>query len=220
MAIEREEVLPQLPHALSALPRVDAGAKRLFDVVVGVVLVVLALPFLAVSAAAVWLGDGGPVIYRQERVGLGQRTFTIWKFRTMIEGADRMEAAYAGANAASGLLFKVADDPRVTPVGRVLRRLSLDELPQLFNVLRGDMSLVGPRPLPVDPQAFDPGAQRRHAALPGITGAWQVKRSVTTHYDYDRMIELDLAYLEHWSLRGDAWLLVLTIPAVLLRRAA
>ena len=135
----------------------------------------------------------------------------------MFPGADQLTDHYAGSNVADGLLFKLPDDPLVTPVGNVLRRLSLDELPQLVNVLLGDMSLVGPRPLPVEPDEFDPLAQRRHWVRPGITGPWQVSGGHLL--DYEDMIKLDLAYVDGWSLRRDLWLLVMTVPTVLVRRS-
>ena len=139
----------------------------------------------------------------------------MWKFRSMVPGADRLNADLDRVNIGDGLLFKVVDDPRVTRVGRVLRRYSLDELPQLFNVLTGDMSLVGPRPLPARVEDFGVEARRRHHVRPGITGPWQVTRDRS--YSYDDMISLDLEYVERWSLPRDLVLLVLTIPAALTR---
>ena len=158
------------------------------------------------------------MIYRQRRVGLDSREFTIWKFRSMVPGADQLTDHYASANMANGLLFKLPEDPRVTPVGNLIRRLSIDELPQLINVLVGDMSLVGPRPLPVDPDEFDAEATRRHSVRPGITGPWQVAGGHVL--SYDDMIKLDLAYVDSWSVRRDLWLLLMTIPTILVRRSA
>jgi lipopolysaccharide/colanic/teichoic acid biosynthesis glycosyltransferase len=172
---------------------------------------------LLIVSLAIFLYDRGPVIYRQRRVGLGNREFTIWKFRSMVPGADRLNDQYASANMAEGLLYKLADDPRVTPVGNLIRRLSIDELPQLVNVLKGDMSLVGPRPLPVDPEDFDAEAARRHTVRPGITGPWQVAGGHLL--DYDDMITLDLAYIDGWSFRRDLWYLAMTIPTVMVRRS-
>jgi len=192
-------------------------AKRLFDIVASGLLLVLLAPVLLIVAVAIRVYDGGPVIYRQRRVGRHNREFMIWKFRSMVPGADRLNERFAEDNMASGLLFKVPDDPRVTPIGNLIRRLSIDELPQLFNVLVGDMSLVGPRPLPVDPDAFDASARRRHQLRPGITGPWQLAGH---RVGYDDMIQLDLAYIEGWSMRRDLWLLIMTVPAVLRRRAA
>ena len=193
-------------------------AKRLLDIAFSALLLLLLAPVLALVSLAIYLYDRGPVIYRQRRVGLNNRQFTIWKFRSMVPGADQLNEHYAHANVANGLLFKLPDDPRVTPVGNLIRRLSIDELPQLVNVLMGDMSLVGPRPLPVAPDEFDSVAARRHLVRPGITGPWQVAGGHVV--GYDDMIKLDLAYVEGWSLRRDIWLLVMTIPTVLVRRSA
>jgi lipopolysaccharide/colanic/teichoic acid biosynthesis glycosyltransferase len=192
-----------------------ASLKRGFDVVVGALLLILTLPAMLLIALVIWLGDRGPIFYRQRRVGCDHRDFGMWKFRTMVPGADSLDVALRDANIADGLLFKVADDPRVTTVGRVLRRFSLDELPQLLNVLAGDMSLVGPRPLPARAEDFDAVARRRHDVRPGITGPWQVSRGRA--YSYDAMISLDLDYIERWSLSRDLTLLLLTIPATLRR---
>ena len=133
----------------------------------------------------------------------------MWKFRSMIVGADALVDEHADQNVNDGLLFKIKDDPRITPVGAVLRRLSLDELPQLFNVLRGEMSFVGPRPLPVEPDAFDDLAAKRHSVRPGITGPWQVHGGHAL--SYDDMVALDLSYINGWRFRHDMWLF-LTLP--------
>jgi lipopolysaccharide/colanic/teichoic acid biosynthesis glycosyltransferase len=199
---------------LSSLPR---PGKRMFDIAVSALLLVLLLPVLLLVSAAVLLGDGGPVFYGQTRVGRNGRPFRIWKFRSMVVGADQQLDVHRDANMNSGLLFKLEDDPRVTPLGRVLRRFSIDELPQLVNVLVGDMSLVGPRPLPVDPADFAELAQKRHVVRPGITGPWQVAGG--NALDYDAMVELDLAYISGASFTRDLDLLARTIPAVLFRRA-
>jgi exopolysaccharide biosynthesis polyprenyl glycosylphosphotransferase len=191
--------------------------KRAFDIAVSAALLLLMAPVLLIVSLAIYLYDRGPVIYRQRRVGLHNREFTIWKFRSMVPGADQLNEQYAGSNMANGLLFKLSDDPRVTPVGNLIRRLSIDELPQLVNVLKGDMSLVGPRPLPVDPEEFDTHAARRHSVRPGITGPWQVAGGHVLAYE--DMIKLDLAYVDSWSLRRDLWYLAMTIPTVMVRRS-
>lgn len=190
--------------------------KRVTDVLGAVLLLVLLMPLLVFAATAIVVADRGPVFYRQERVGRYGRVFRMWKFRSMVVGADKMRFDHLDANMNDGLLFKLQDDPRVTPVGRVLRRLSIDELPQLFNVLTGEMSLVGPRPLPVDPTEFDAVADRRHAVRPGITGPWQV--SGANGLSYADMVELDLDYVSRWSFRRDVALLARTLPAVATRR--
>jgi len=203
------------PPALDVAPRL-AWCKRLLDIVISATLLLLLLPVFAIVSVAIYFSDKGPVIYRQRRVGRGNQVFYIWKFRSMVQNADKLVERYAGENVSNGLLFKMAGDPRVTPVGNLIRRLSLDELPQLFNVLVGDMSLVGPRPLPVSPEDFDDVAARRHDVRPGITGPWQIRGHLL---GYDDMIELDLDYVERWSVRRDLWLILLTIPAVLVRRS-
>jgi lipopolysaccharide/colanic/teichoic acid biosynthesis glycosyltransferase len=220
MLAEEELHLQGIAHAektprASSEVRFRPAVKRTFDIVVGTLLLVVTLPVMGLVALAIWFGDRGPILYRQRRVGFGNREFDMWKFRSMVPGADKMSAHLRDVNLGDGLLFKVADDPRVTPIGRVLRRLSLDELPQLLNVLAGDMSLVGPRPLPAHVEDFDAVARRRHAVRPGITGPWQVARDRS--YSYDEMISLDLEYIERWSLPRDLMLLVLTIHAAVTR---
>lgn len=190
--------------------------KRAFDAVVAACGLVVLAPVFALVALAIRLDDGGPVFYRQRRVGRHHRRFWMWKFRSMVVGADRLEEALRADNIHSGLLFKIDNDPRVTRVGRVLRRLHLDELPQLINVVKGDMSLVGPRPLPVDPDDFTGPARLRHRVRPGITGPWQVLGG--NALDYDEMIELDLAYIATWSFATDLRLLAGTIGTLMARR--
>jgi len=195
-----------------------AWIKRFLDIAVSATMLFLLAPVLVLVASAIYLYDRGPVVYRQRRVGRDNKEFFIWKFRSMVPGADQMNDRYADANVATGLLFKLPDDPRVTPIGGLIRRLSIDELPQLVNVLVGDMSIVGPRPLPVDPDEFDAVAARRHSVRPGITGPWQVAGGHVL--GYDDMIKLDLDYVESWSLRRDLWCMAMTIPTVLVRRSA
>ena len=191
--------------------------KRVFDVAVSGAALLFLAPMLGLIALAVKLYSPGPAFYGQLRVGRDGRVFRMWKFRSMVVGADAMVDEHADENVNDGLLFKIKDDPRITPVGAVLRRLSLDELPQLFNVLRGEMSFVGPRPLPVEPDAFDELAAKRHSVRPGITGPWQVHGGHAL--SYDDMVSLDLSYITGWRFRHDMWLLFLTLPALLVRRA-
>jgi len=167
------------------------------------------------AAIAIKLGDGGPVFFRQRRVGKGGEVFHMLKFRSMVVGADKMQALLRNNNYSDGLLFRMADDPRITRVGRVLRNMSVDELPQLWNVVRGQMSLVGPRPLAVDPDAFSTGDSERHTVLPGITGYWQI--SGGNGLAYQEMITLDLAYIRNWSLWLDIRLLLRTVPLLVHR---
>jgi len=190
------------------------AAKRLLDIMGASVLVVGGCPLFLVIGLLVRLSSRGPVLFRQERVGFHGRRFRMHKFRTMVEGAERMRDQVAHLNEMSGPVFKAADDPRLTSVGRVLRKLSLDELPQLFNVLKGDMSLVGPRPLPVYEAARIKGAQRRRLAMrPGITGLWQV--SGRNAVDFEGWMQMDLFYVDRWSLGLDLKILLRTIPVVL-----
>jgi exopolysaccharide biosynthesis polyprenyl glycosylphosphotransferase len=198
---------------------VDFALKRTFDVVVASILLFFISPLLLVSALAVKLTSRGPLIYRSHRPGIGGVPFHCFKFRTMYEGAERAQAELEAANEASGALFKIRRDPRVTPVGRFLRRFSIDELPQLWNVLRGEMSLVGPRPLPQrDFERLEEWHKKRYLVLPGITGLWQV--SGRSELDFDDLVRLDFLYLERWSVFLDLTILVKTVPAVFTRRGA
>ncbi|RBY95116.1 sugar transferase [Blastococcus sp. TF02-8] len=183
-------------------------------------LALLALaPALLLIAAAVSLTSAGPVLYRQERVGLNGRTFTMLKFRSMVVDADRQLDGLRAENISDGLLFKLRTDPRVTPVGRLLRRLSLDELPQLLNVLGGSMSLVGPRPpLPAEVARYDTSVSRRLLVKPGLTGLWQI--SGRSDLSWEESVRLDLRYVENWSLALDAVILWKTGRAVLSRSGA
>jgi exopolysaccharide biosynthesis polyprenyl glycosylphosphotransferase len=191
--------------------------KRAFDLVVGSILLVLLTPFLLAVAIAVRLSGPGPVVFRQTRVGRHGTEFQMWKFRTMVHDADeRKEELFASNEAAP--LFKIADDPRTTRVGRFLRRRSLDELPQLVNVIKGDMSMVGPRPLILDEDRLFSGWQRRrYHVSPGITGPWQILGS--SRVPVRDMLTLDYLYCANWSLWLDAKILARTIPYVLSRRS-
>ena len=178
-------------------------------------LLVLALP-LAVVAVVIKVTSPGPVFFRQQRAGLNGRPFTIYKFRTMVSNAEQLKHELAAMNEMRGPVFKVSADPRVTPVGRVLRKYSVDELPQLYNVLRGEMSLVGPRPLPVDEvkQFSDLAHRRRLSVKPGLTCLWQIggRNDVSDFRDW---VRLDLEYIDHWSLWLDLKILWRTVPIVL-----
>ncbi|HEY4977894.1 MAG TPA: sugar transferase [Candidatus Acidoferrum sp.] len=190
-------------------------AKRTLDVLGSLTLLILAAPILGVCAVLVRLTSPGPIMFMQERVGFNKRRFKMLKFRTMVSGAEAMMAALEDQNEAGGPVFKIKNDPRITRIGKYLRRTSLDELPQLWNVLIGDMSLVGPRPLPVrDYQGFsEDWHRRRFAVRPGLTCLWQVKgRSGIT---FEQWMALDIQYLDEWSLWLDFKILLQTIPAVL-----
>jgi exopolysaccharide biosynthesis polyprenyl glycosylphosphotransferase len=198
---------------------IDYAVKRTFDLIVATVSLVLLAPVLLAIAIAVKLSSRGPTIYRSERPGMAGKPFYCFKFRTMREHSDQVQADLEPLNEKSGALFKIRRDPRLTRVGRLLRRFSLDELPQLANVVRGEMSLVGPRPLPMrDFERLEEWHKKRYLVLPGITGLWQV--SGRAELDFDDLVRLDFLYLEHWSILLDLSILLKTIPAVLSRRGA
>ncbi|WP_307792394.1 sugar transferase [Streptomyces verrucosisporus] len=193
--------------------------KRITDWVGALLLTAVLSPVLLGVAAAVRLSSPGPVIYRQVRVGQGRRPFPMWKFRTMVEAADRMRPALEAANEHDGAMFKIREDPRVTRLGRLLRRYSLDELPQLFNVLAGHMSLVGPRPpLPEEVERYDDTELRRLSVRPGITGLWQI--GGRSDLSWDETVALDLRYVDNWSCAMDAGVLARTFRAVVSARGA
>ena len=188
--------------------------KRVADLLVSATLLVLLSPLFALIALYIVARDGRPVIFRQTRVGLHGRRFELLKFRTMEPDAEERLAEVEALNEVRGRAFKLTEDPRMTRSGPLLRRTSLDELPQLWNVLRGDMSLVGPRPpLPTEVAAYDVWHRRRLSMKPGITGLWQV--SARREEDFDRWVEKDLEYIDHWSLWLDAKIALQTVPAVL-----
>jgi exopolysaccharide biosynthesis polyprenyl glycosylphosphotransferase len=222
--VQRAEFVPGASVPLFELrPPVFDGfdyfVKRTFDLVVSSLLLALLSPLLVAIAALVWLTSRGPVIYRSHRPGIGGESFACFKFRTMHTDAEQHQADLESINEATGPLFKIRQDPRLTPVGRFLRRYSLDELPQLVNVLRGQMSLVGPRPLPLrDFEQLEEWHKKRYLVLPGITGLWQV--SGRSELDFDDLVRLDFLYLERWSVGLDLAIMLKTIPAVLSRRGA
>jgi exopolysaccharide biosynthesis polyprenyl glycosylphosphotransferase len=189
--------------------------KRALDVSVAGVVLLLLLPLMVVAASCVRLSSPGPIFFLQERIGLNKRRFRIFKFRTMTANAEGQMAALDQHNEATGPVFKMKDDPRITRIGKVLRKTSIDELPQLLNVLIGDMSLVGPRPLPVrDYEGFNCDWQRRRFSVkPGITCLWQINGR--SSISFDQWMLLDLKYLDEWSLWLDVKILAKTVPAVL-----
>jgi exopolysaccharide biosynthesis polyprenyl glycosylphosphotransferase len=197
----------------------DWAVKRTFDLVTSILVLVIGLPLWLLIALAIKLGSRGPVFFVDRRIGVGEREFPMLKFRTMVADAAALQPELEDENEASGALFKMRDDPRVTHVGRILRRLSLDEIPQIVNVLRGEMSLVGPRPLPLrDYRLLEDWHRARYAVLPGMTGLWQISgRSGLT---FDDLVRLDFTYLENWSIWLDITIIAKTIPAVIMRRGA
>jgi exopolysaccharide biosynthesis polyprenyl glycosylphosphotransferase len=189
-------------------------AKRLMDIVLSLTGIVLGLPFFLATALAIKMTSKGPVIFKQQRVGLNSRKFILYKFRTMYSGADELRAAMEAKNELDGPAFKMKRDTRVTPVGRVLRKLSIDELPQLFNVLAGHMSLIGPRALATyEMDKIELWQRRRFSMRPGLTCLWQVNGR--NKLDFNTWMKLDLDYLDNWSLWLDMKILAKTIPVVL-----
>ncbi|GAB2760505.1 sugar transferase [Sinomonas soli] len=208
--------VPGLPLMEVDLPRYSGTkhvVKRCADLVLGAAAVIVLAPVLVVLALIVRLDSPGPVMFRQERVGKDGRPFTMFKFRSMVPDAEARLAALAGANEGAGVLFKMKEDPRVTRCGAWMRRYSLDELPQFFNVLRGEMSLVGPRPpLAREVGSYERYTHRRMLIKPGITGLWQI--SGRSDLEWDDAVRLDLYYVENWSLTGDLMILWRTLRAV------
>jgi lipopolysaccharide/colanic/teichoic acid biosynthesis glycosyltransferase len=197
----------------SVLAPTDRAIKRVADIVSSSILIVLASIPMLVTALAIVLVEGPPLVYADQRAGLFGRPFTLRKFRTMREGANAERADLWGASTTKGPAFKLERDPRVTTLGRFLRRYSLDELPQLFDVLAGRMSLVGPRPAGLDEvERYEPRHRIRLTVRPGLTGLWQVRRRVDA--DFEQRMADDLEYIEHWSLLLDLRIAIRTVPVV------
>ncbi len=198
---------------------VASRTKRLFDVTGALFLFLLFWPLILIAILAIRLDSNGSAIYRQRRLGLRGRPFTMYKFRTMYDGAERLTPWLRSFDETDGPTFKMTDDPRITSVGRWLRRFSIDELPQLFNVLRGEMSLVGPRPpLPSEAARYEAWQRRRLMVKPGLTCIWQV--SGRSEIPFERWMRMDLAYIDNWSLWLDIRLCLRTVGAVLGGRGA
>ena len=202
----------------SSWPRV---LKQLLDTIGSFLAIVVLSPILALIALIIKFTSPGPILFRQQRSGVNGQPFTIYKFRTMVSNAEQLKQELAAMNEMTGPVFKVTNDPRVTPIGRLLRKFSLDELPQLFNVLRGEMSLVGPRPLPVDEvkRFYDLAHRRRLSVKPGLTCLWQISGRNNIS-DFKEWVRLDLEYIDKWSLWLDIWILWCTVPVVLCGRGA
>ncbi|MBM3264254.1 MAG: sugar transferase [candidate division Zixibacteria bacterium] len=218
--VEDMDGLPMLTY--SAIPE-EVGKlffKRVFDFVVALVGLTLISPLLLAIAALIKLTSPGPMLFRQSRIGLNGRVFWCYKFRTMVQNAEALKKELEMQNEMTGPVFKIKNDPRITPLGRFLRKYSLDELPQLYNVLRGDLSLVGPRPPIVDEVCqYERWQRRRLSMRPGITGIWQIEgRSHIA--EFDEWVRMDLQYIDNWSLALDMKILLKTIPTVLLGRGA
>jgi exopolysaccharide biosynthesis polyprenyl glycosylphosphotransferase len=205
---------PLTAHYSGAMGGWQVWAKRIMDLVLSIILLLVLSPLFLLTALLIKLDSPGPVFFIQERVGLGKRKFRLYKFRTMIDGADKLQDELEALNEVSGPVFKMKNDPRVTKVGKLLRKISIDELPQVFNVLKGDMSLVGPRPLPVrDYNGFDQDLHRRRFSIrPGITCLWQVNGRSSV--PFENWMQMDMQYIDNWSLWMDLKIMVKTIPAV------
>jgi len=219
--VELEELdgMPLLSFATTPTSQLKLMLKRGLDVAVASLLLLIALPIVGMIALAIKLSSGGNVLFRQTRCGLNGRFFTLYKFRTMVKDAEERRLELMHLNEMNGPVFKLRSDPRVTFFGRFLRRYSLDELPQLWNVLRGDMSLVGPRPpIPEEVAKYQRWQRRRLAMKPGLTCLWQV--SGRNNLDFDRWMQLDLEYIDSWSPTLDFKILLKTIPAVLSGKGA
>jgi lipopolysaccharide/colanic/teichoic acid biosynthesis glycosyltransferase len=205
--------VPVLTLSKERVPIFQLLVKRGIDVMLSVVGLLLSLPILAITYCAIRLDSSGPALYRAPRLGLKGRRFLCFKFRTMVANADALKQKLRAHNQRKGAFFKIVDDPRVTQVGRVLRRYSLDELPQLWNVLRGDMSMVGPRPHPVDDfERYDLEDLQRLDVLPGITGLWQV--TARSDPSFARNMALDREYIGRWTLSLDFRILFKTVVVV------
>jgi len=209
------EGLPLISHYTVAMESWQFTAKRVLDIAVSSALLILSSALFLLTAFLIKTSSPGPVFFTQQRVGLNKRRFRLYKFRTMVNDAEEKQAELENLNEASGPVFKIKNDPRVTWIGKILRKISIDELPQLINVLKGDMSLVGPRPLPLrDYKGFDQDWHRRRFSVkPGITGLWQVNGRSSV--PFDKWMELDMEYIDQWSLWLDLKILAKTIPAVL-----
>ncbi len=219
LEVEEIEGVPFLTFTTTPSNETELAFKRMLDVGISMLILLLTLPVLLIAALAIRLSSPGSVVFKQERIGLNGRIFTLYKFRTMIEDAHERRGEVTHLNEMTGPVFKAKDDPRVTSVGRWLRKFSLDEVPQLWNVLKGDMSLVGPRPpIPEEVASYHRWHRRRLSMKPGLTCLWQI--SGRNNVDFDRWMQLDLQYIDNWSPSLDLKILLRTIPAVLSGRGA
>lgn len=212
-----ELVLIRKPGVLLFRRRYEL-VKRIFDLSVCLLVLPVVMVVMAICAALIWLDNPGPIFFKQLRTGKGGRRFRMYKFRTMVTNAEELKLKYAHLNELTWPDFKITNDPRVTRVGRILRKTSLDELPQIFNILKGDMSLVGPRPTSFDVSTYSLWHTERLEVLPGITGLWQV--SGRSDIDFDGRLSLDIEYIETRSLWLDIKILFHTVTAVFTQRGA
>lgn len=215
---EVQEFLLVPPQQVTLFRRHYHTAKRIFDVLVCLGSLPIVLPLALFLTVLIWLDDPGPVLYRQRRTGKGGKRFTMYKFRTMVRNADELKETYAHLNELTWPDFKISDDPRITRIGRFLRKTSLDELPQIYNVLKGEMSLVGPRPTSFDVSAYSLWHTERLEVLPGITGLWQI--SGRSDVDFNERLRLDIEYIENQSFLLDLKILLYTVIVLFNQRGA
>jgi exopolysaccharide biosynthesis polyprenyl glycosylphosphotransferase len=219
MELHELEGFPLLSFSTTPTNEALLFVRRIMDIVLAGLLLILGLPLMAAAAILIRITSPGPVLFRQERCGLNGRSFVMYKFRSMVDNAEQVRFELETLNEMDGPVFKLSRDPRVTAIGKVLRRFSIDELPQLFNVLRGDMSLVGPRPpLPQEVLRYERWQRRRLSMKPGITCLWQI--SGRNQVSFQEWMKLDLTYIDNWSLLLDLKILLKTVPVVLLGRGA
>jgi len=217
--IQEYDGLAMIDVKQTNLDAMHSGLKRLMDIVLAIIMLIIHSPLWAVTVILIRVTSKGPALYRQTRLGKDGEAFEMLKFRSMVEGAHEMRNDLKRSNEASGPIFKMKEDPRITRIGRLLRRTSLDELPQFLNVLQGDMSIVGPRPpLPDEVGRYQSHHLKRLAVRPGVTGLWQV--SGRDRRDFEEMSRLDLYYIENWSIRLDMKIILKTVPTVLSRKGA
>ena len=218
--LEEFETVPLLTFTTVPTDEVALAMKRLFDICAASVLGIVSLPVMMAAAVAIRMSSSGPILFRQKRCGMNGRVFTLYKFRSMYAESESRKGELMANNEMGGPAFKIKDDPRITPVGRLLRKMSIDELPQLWNVLKGDMSIVGPRPpLPDEVGKYVRWQRRRLSMRPGITCLWQISgRNEIT--EFDEWVKLDLQYIDTWSLALDLKIFLKTIPVVLFQRGA
>lgn len=219
-AIVEQGQVEELVHAHGAREnRMYAAVKRIIDILVAIALFILFFPLIPVVTILIKLGSPGSVLYKQKRIGKGGREFDFYKFRSMVDGAENVIGALRPLCGMDGPIFKLKEDPRITPVGRFLRRSSLDELPQLINVFKGEMSIVGPRPnLPSEVSHYLPWQRKRLDVTPGITCFWQI--AGRSHIGFQEWMRLDLEYIRQRSLKTDLMIMAKTIPAVIARKGA
>lgn len=220
VGLEELDHIPLLTFSTTPTSSLPLFCKRLLDIAASLIVLIISLPVIVLTAILIKLTSPGPIFFKQQRCGLRGRIFTLYKFRSMISDAEARKAELESMNEMGGPVFKIKDDPRITGIGRFIRKASIDELPQLWNVLKGDMSFVGPRPpLPEEVAKYERWQKRRLSMRPGLTCIWQVSgRNKIT--DFNEWVKLDLQYIDRWSLRLDIKLFLKTIPVVVFRRGA